>query len=149
MTKRTPSQAKNSNRIDQVRTIFRISVSGPEFPNFPVSLSLSQSPDNSIYRTPACSTTEQAGSFFVYPRYYRLSEAFIVRHIMPPYSSSVSLEIIVALAAKNCILVQNVCPLFWILSGYLFVKCASRQARVSFFILRGDHIFDTQGKMIK
>ena len=44
-------------------TIFLISASGI-LPSLS-PLSLSQFPENSIYRTPACSATEQAGSFFV------------------------------------------------------------------------------------
>lgn len=44
-------------------TIFLIRASGI-LPSLS-PLSLPQSPGNSIYRTPACSTTEQAGSFFV------------------------------------------------------------------------------------
>ena len=44
-------------------TIFLIRASGI-LPSLS-PLSLPQSPDNSLSRTPACSTTEQAGSFFV------------------------------------------------------------------------------------
>ena len=81
--------------------------------------SLSQSPYNPIYRD-SCLLHHRAGRFFL--RLFRSKQSFEQSEIRNN-----------RVAAKNCILVQNVCPLFWILSGYLFVKCASRQARVSSF----------------
>lgn len=77
-------------------------------------LSLSQSPEKPIYRTPACSTTEQAGSFFVYPRYYR---AFCSVHCAAYHAAQFFVCCIRnnrALAAKNCIRTR-LCRFFFVL----------------------------------